>query len=87
MRKLKVSKISIPAFLLGFVIAACGDSDKNANAANPGDPLTPPTVTFVTAPNSNVGVCPNANPLRITARPFEVSVRFELTPSSHESKT
>jgi hypothetical protein len=67
MRKLKVSKIWIPAFLLAVVMAGCGDSDKNANAANPGDPLTPPTVTFVTPPNGNVGVCPNANPVLITA--------------------
>jgi len=67
MRKLKVSKIWIPAFLLAVVMAACGDPDKNANAANPGDPLTPPTVTFVTPPDGNVGVCPNANPTLITA--------------------
>jgi Big-like domain-containing protein len=67
MRTLKVNKIWIPAFLLAVALAGCGDPDKNPNASNAGDPLTPPTVTFVTPPNGNVGVCPNANPVVITA--------------------
>jgi hypothetical protein len=66
MRKSKVSKIWIAAFL-SAVVAGCGDPDKNSSASNPGAPLTPPTVTFVTPPNGNVGVCPNANPVLITA--------------------
>jgi hypothetical protein len=48
MRKLKVSKIWIPAFLLAVVMAGCNDPDKNAGAGNPGAPLTPPTVVSVT---------------------------------------
>ena len=67
MRTLKVSKIWIPAFLLAVVLAGCGDPDKNSSASNPGAPLTPPTVIFVTPPDGNVGVCPNANPVLITA--------------------
>lgn len=59
MRKLKVSKIWISAFLLAVLVAGCGDPDKNANAGNPGAPLTPPTVTSVTPPDVSVGVCPN----------------------------
>jgi hypothetical protein len=58
MRKLKVSKIWIPAFLLAVVMAGCGDSDKSAG--NPGAPLTPPTVASVTPPNGSPPVCPNA---------------------------
>jgi hypothetical protein len=59
MRKFMVSKIWISAFLLAVLAAGCGDSDKNANAGNPGDPLTPPTVTFVTPPDGSTLVCPN----------------------------
>jgi len=59
MRKLKVSKMWISAFLLAVLVAGCGDPDKNANAGNPGAPLTPPTVTSVTPPDVSVGVCPN----------------------------
>src|ERR1700738_337798 len=40
------SKIWIWALLLAILVAGCGDWDKNAR--NPGDPLTPPTVTSVT---------------------------------------
>ncbi len=67
MRNSKISKILIPAFLLTVVMSGCGDPDKNSSASNPGAPLTPPTVTFVTPPDGNVGVCPNANPVLITA--------------------
>jgi hypothetical protein len=55
------------AFLLLIFTTGCGDPDKNATAGAPGDPTTPPTVTFVTPPDGNVGVCPNANPVLITA--------------------
>src|SRR5260370_26656321 len=48
MRKLKVRKIWIPAFLLAVLMVGCRESDKNAGAGNPGDPLTPPTVVSVT---------------------------------------
>jgi hypothetical protein len=58
MRKLKVSKIWIPAFLLAVVMAGCGDADKNANAGNPGSPLTPPTVASELPPNASPGNCP-----------------------------
>jgi len=67
MRKLKVGIIWIPAFLLAAALVGCGDPDKNSSASNPGAPLTPPTVTFVTPPDGTVGVCPNANPVVITA--------------------
>jgi hypothetical protein len=59
MRKLKVSKIWIPAFLLAVVMAGCSDGDKSAGTGNPGDPLTPPTVTVVTPPDGSTLVCPN----------------------------
>jgi hypothetical protein len=52
-------KILIPAFLLAAAVAGCGDGDKNAGTGNPGDPLTPPTVTLVTPPDGSTLVCPN----------------------------
>src|ERR1700674_1230123 len=59
MRKLKVSKIWIPAFLLAILMAGCGDADKNAG--QPGNPLTPPTVTSVNPLSGSTLVCsPNA---------------------------
>lgn len=67
MRKSKVGEVWIAVFLLAFGMTGCGDPDKNPNASNPGAPLTPPTVTFVTPPNGNTGVCPNANPVVITS--------------------
>jgi len=84
MRKLKVSKVWIPAFLLAVVMAGCSDSDKNAGAGNPGDPLTPPTVTAVTPPNGSTLVCPNTpvitatfskpmNPATLTATTFTLT--------------
>jgi hypothetical protein len=48
----------IAILLLSFVVG-CGDYDKNANAGKPGDPLTAPTVTFVTPPNGSSIVCPS----------------------------
>src|ERR1700721_162090 len=59
MRKLTVRKMWIPAFLLAVLMAGSGDPDKNAGAGNPGDPLTPPTVTLVTPPDGSTLVCPN----------------------------
>ena len=59
MHILKVSKIWILAFLLAVLMAGCSDGDKRAGTGNPGDPLTPPTVTVVTPPNSTTPVCPN----------------------------
>src|SRR5690348_963243 len=67
MRKLMVSKVWIAAFVLAALVGGCGDPDKNSRASNPGDPLTAPTVTSVTPPDGNTGVCPNANPVVITA--------------------
>ncbi len=59
MRKLKVSKIWIPAFLLAVLATGCSDPDKNPKAAQPGSPLVPPTVTLVTPPNASTLNCPN----------------------------
>jgi hypothetical protein len=61
MRKLKVSKIWIPAFLLVALVAGCGDSDKGA----PAGPLSTPGVGSVTPPTGSVVLCPN--PVVITA--------------------
>jgi ice-binding like protein/Big-like domain-containing protein len=61
MRKLKVSKIWIPAFLLAALVAGCGDSDKGA----PAGPLSTPGVGSVTPPTGSVALCPN--PVVITA--------------------
>src|ERR1700731_1975633 len=66
MRKLKVSKIWITAFLLVVGTAGCSDSDKSAGAGNPGDPLTPPTVTVVTPPDGSTLVCPNSTVISAT---------------------
>jgi len=66
MRKLKVSKIWISAFLLAVVMAGCRDSDKNAGAGNPGDPLTPPTASSVTPPDASIGACPNTGLITAT---------------------
>jgi len=84
MHILKVSKIWIPAFLLAVVMAGCGDGDKRAGTGNPGDPLTPPTVTAVTPPNGTTLVCPNTaiitatfskpmNPATLTATTFTLT--------------
>ena len=60
MRKLKVNKIwisAVLAFLLAALLAGCGDPDNGPG--NPGDPLTPPSVTSVTPPDASTLVCPN----------------------------
>jgi hypothetical protein len=62
MRKLKVSKIWIPAFLLAAVMAGCGDSDVSGG---PTSPLTPPTVLTVT-PNGPLACPNNAPPITAT---------------------
>jgi hypothetical protein len=54
MRKLKVSKIWIPAFLLAFVMAGCGDPDK---AGGPTSPTTTPTVVSVVPAGASTGIC------------------------------
>lgn len=62
----------------------CGDPDKNANAGKPGDPLSPPTVTAVTPPDSATAICPNTtivtatfskamNPATINSSTFTVT--------------
>ncbi len=53
MRKSKTRKISLAAFMLVALVAGCRDLDKNANAGNPSDPLTPPRVTSVTPPDGS----------------------------------
>ena len=84
MRKLKVIRIWISAFLLAVLAVGCGDSDKNGNAGNPSAPLIPPTVTSVTPPNGSTLVCPNTavitatfskamNPATITTATFTVT--------------
>jgi ice-binding like protein/Big-like domain-containing protein len=81
MRKLMVSKIWIPAFLLAAVVAGCGDSDK---AAGSGNPLALPTVASVTPPTGSAVVCPNTpvvtatfskamNPLTINTATFTLA--------------
>ena len=82
MRKLKVSKIWISAFLLAVLVAGCSDSDPSAGG--PGSPLTAPTVASVTPPNGSTVVCPNVavisatfsktmNPATINTTTFTVS--------------
>ena len=61
MRKLKVNKIWIPAFLLAVAMAGCGDADVGGGATSP---TAAPTVLSVT-PNGTL-VCPNNAPM-ITA--------------------
>ncbi len=58
MRKLKVSKIWIPAFLLAVVMAGCGDPDKSTGG--PTSPLTPPTVVSVIPAGASTGICQGA---------------------------
>lgn len=56
MRIVKITRIVISAFLLAVAMTGCGD-EKNAAAGNPGDPLTPPTVTSVTPLDASPSVC------------------------------
>jgi type VI secretion system secreted protein VgrG len=80
MHKLKVSKIGILAFLLAVVVAGCGDPDKNAGAGNPGDQLTPPTVTFVTPLAGSTVVCPNLGLITATfSKPMNPATITPLT--------
>jgi hypothetical protein len=80
MRKLKVSKIWISAFLLAVLAAGCGDSDKGA----PAGPLSTPGVASVTPPTGSAVVCPNTpvvtatfnkamNPATINASTFTLA--------------
>ena len=55
MRKLKASKVWIPAFLLAVVMAGCSDPDKVATSG----PLTTPIVVSVTPTNGATLLCPN----------------------------
>lgn len=55
MRKLKVGKIWILAFLLVVAIAGCNDPDSSKNGPPPA--LTPPTVISVLPAGASTGVC------------------------------
>jgi hypothetical protein len=57
MRKKKVSKIWIPAFLLAVVMAGCGDADTNAGGAT--SPFSAPTVVSETPTPGFTILCPN----------------------------
>jgi hypothetical protein len=70
------------AFLLLIFATGCGDPDKQA--ALPGNPLNPPTVTAVTPPDGSTLVCPNTaiitatfskamNPATINSSTFTVA--------------
>ena len=58
MRKLKVSKIWTPAFLLAFVLAGCCGTTNNPGTGNPS--LTPPTVVSVIPAGASTGICQGA---------------------------
>jgi hypothetical protein len=58
MRKLKVSKIWIPAFLLAVVMAGCGDPDKSTGGAT--GPLTPPVVVSMLPAPAFMTACQGA---------------------------
>jgi len=79
-----VRRIWVSAFLLTVFAIGCSDPDKNAGAGNPGDPLTPPTVTAVTPPDGSLGACLNTalitatfskpmNPATITTSTFTLA--------------
>ncbi len=57
MRKLKVSKIWILAFLLAAALVGCGDTDK---AGGPTSATTPPTVVSVIPAGASTGICQGA---------------------------
>jgi hypothetical protein len=65
MRKLKSTKVWIPAILLAGLLAGCGDPDANSGAGKPGSPLTPPAVTSVNPLNGSTFTC--GNPVVINA--------------------
>jgi hypothetical protein len=76
--------IGFMAILLFSFAVGCGDSDKNANAGKPGDPLSPPTVTLTTPADGNVAICPSSatvsatfskamNPATISTSTFKLS--------------
>jgi len=84
MGKLKVSKMWIAMFLAAALMAGCSDADKNSGAGNPGGPLTLPTVTSVTPPDTSMGICSNTalitatfskamNPATISTSTFTVT--------------
>jgi hypothetical protein len=58
MRKIKFTKVWIPAFLLTVAIAGCGDPDKSTGG--PTSPLTPPTVISVVPAGGVTGICQGA---------------------------
>src|SRR6266446_80344 len=58
MRKLKVSKIWILAFLLAVAVVGCSDPDKVTGG--PTSPLTPPTVVSVIPAGASTGICQGA---------------------------
>src|SRR5580692_3182184 len=63
MRKLKFTRVWIPAFLLAGLLTGCGDSDPNVG--KPGNPLTPPAVTSVNPLTGSTFTC--GNPVVINA--------------------
>ena len=81
MRKLKVSKIWVLAFLLAVAVAGCSDPDKVTGG--PTSPLTPPTVISVVPVVASTGVCQGAvvsatfskpmNPATITTGTFKLA--------------
>jgi len=58
MRKLKVGKIWILAFLLAVAVVGCSDPDKVTGG--PTSPLTPPTVVSVIPAGAATGICQGA---------------------------
>jgi hypothetical protein len=58
MRKFKVSKIWIPAFLLAVAMAGCSDPDASNGVAT--SPLTPPTVVSVIPVGASTAICQGA---------------------------
>lgn len=89
MRKLKVSKLWISAFLpfmLAALLTGCGDPDENPAGA-PADPLTSPTVTFVTPPDASTLVCPNTPVVTATfSKPIEELSRRLTGDAEHSSQ-
>jgi len=78
MRKLKVSKIWISAFLLAVLAGGCGDPDKQP--VTPG-PLTPPTVTSVTPAAGSTLTCFN------TGTPITATFSKAMNPATINTST